>query len=276
MRNARTTIGRSLLLAVAGAVALACSVKEDRTECPVYVTVLTDRFAQHGIGEGLITIAADRLLSRDTVSFLSQIRDAYVKACPRDFAQVSVLAGVEGGILTDGTLQIPRGSQADLVWAYGTSFSAWADEYIVDAVPHKQFCLVHFLFDGSSTAPDNYPWRFRLRAECSGMDLYTLEPVPGSYSAVVGPNALGEWYGVLPRQRANNILLEVYLPETGNPALGRTDYVFDLGEAFEKQGYDWTLEDLPDIEIQVGFVYASLTLNVRPWEGPGEYSQIEI
>ena len=50
MRNARTTIGRSLLLAVAGAVALACSVKEDRTECPVYVTVLTDRFAQHEIG----------------------------------------------------------------------------------------------------------------------------------------------------------------------------------------------------------------------------------
>lgn len=108
------------------------------------------------------------------------------------------------------------------------------------------------------------------------MDLYTLEPVPGSYSATVGPNSLGEWYGVLPRQRVNNMLLEVYLPEAGNPALGRTDYVFDLGEAFERQGYDWTLEDLPDIEIQVGFVYASLTLHVRPWEGPDEYSQIEI
>jgi hypothetical protein len=276
MHHVWTTIGRRLLFAAAAAVALACSVKEDRTECPVYVTVLTDRFAQRGISEGLISFSTTRLLSRDSVSFLSRIRDAYVKACPRDFAQVSVLAGVEGGILSDGTLQTPRGSQADLIWAYGTSFSAWADEYTVDAVPHKQFCLVHFLFDGSSTAPEDYPWRFRLRAECSGMDLYTLEPVAGSYNATVGPNALGEWYGVLPRQRANNMLLEVYLPEPGNPALGRTDYVFDLGEAFERQGYDWTLEDLPDIEIQVGFVYAGLTLTVQPWEGPDEFSQIEI
>jgi len=49
--------------------------------------------------------------------------------------------------------------------------SAEADEYVVDAVPHKQYCLVHFLFDGSPTAPEGYPWRFRLLADCAGMNI---------------------------------------------------------------------------------------------------------
>ncbi|MBR3652596.1 MAG: hypothetical protein IKN60_01435 [Bacteroidales bacterium] len=267
---------RLLLAAVIVFAPLSCSVKEDRTECPVYVTVLTDRFVQQGISDGIISFGAAQPIRRETVSFLSYVREGFEQACPRDFARVSVLAGVDHALLREGTLETPYGSQADLVWAYGETFSAYADEYVVDAVPHKQFCLVRFLFDGSRFAPEDYPWRFRLKAECSGMDIYTLAPLPGPYSALVGPNALGEWYGVLPRQLSNNMLLEVFVPEAEGSAEGRTEYVIDLGKAFEAQGYDWTLEDLKDIEVQVGFIEADLTVTVHEWERSDSYGVIEI
>ena len=255
---------------------LSCSVKEDRMECPVYVTVLTDRFAQQGLQEGTVSFSADRLLARDEINFLSYLREGYEQACPRDFARVAVLSGVENGRLSEETLFIPSGRQADLLWAFGTSFSAGEDSYLLDAVPHKQYCLIKFLFDESPTAPGDYPWRFRLLADCSGMNIYTLEPVDGTYRSSVGPNAVGEWYGVLPRQRSNNMRMEVYLPNADDETEGRTDYVLDLGKAFEKSGYDWSQEDLKDISVKVGFSEAGIRLTVQEWEGDDHYHEIEI
>ncbi|MCR4860729.1 MAG: hypothetical protein K5910_08715 [Bacteroidales bacterium] len=254
----------------------ACSVKEDRTECPVYVTVLTDRFLQQGLDGGIVSFAAAAPIKRDSISFLSYVRQGYAQACPRDYARVAVLSGLEHSLVSGEALEVLPGRQAGLVWAYGISFSAEADEYVVDAVPHKQYCLVHFLFDGSPTAPEGYPWRFRLLADCAGMNIYTLEPLPGDYRTVVEPNALGEWTAVLPRQRDNTMRLEVFLPVEGASGEEAADYVVDLGEAFAQQGYDWTREDLLDITVNVGFTSAGIALSVREWEGDDSYRDIEI
>ena len=260
--------------AIAGC--LSCSVKEDRMECPAYVTVLTDRFAQQGLQDGTVSFSADHLLARDEINFLSYLREGYEQACPRDYARAAVLSGVENGRLSEDRFVIPPGRQADLLWAYGTAFSAEEDSYVLDAVPHKQYCLIKFLFDDSPTPPGDYPWRFRLLADCSGMNIYTLEPVEGTYRSVVGPNAIGEWYGVLPRQKTNNMRLEVFLPNADDETEGRTDYTLDLGKAFEKQGYDWGEEDLKDIAVTVGFTETGIRLTVEEWEGDDHYHEIEI
>lgn len=267
---------RGMMTSAAVLGCLSCSVKEDRMECPAYVTVLTDRFAQRGLQDGTVSFSAERLLIRDEINFLSYLREGYEQACPRDYARAAVLSGVENSRLSEETLFVPPGKQADLLWAFGASFSAEEDSYVLDAIPHKQYCLIKFLFDESATAPADYPWRFRLLADCSGMNIYTLEPVEGSYRSVVGPNAVGEWYGVLPRQKANNMRLELFLPDADNEEEGRTDYVVDLGKAFEKQGYDWLQEDLKDIAVKVGFSEAGIRLTVEEWEGDDHYHEIEI
>ena len=267
---------RGLPLLAEGALCLSCRGKEDRMECPVYVTVLTDRFAQQGLQDGTVSFSADKLLIRDEINFLSYLREGYEQACPRDFARAAVLSGVENSRLSEDNLFVPPGRQADLLWAFGTSFSTEEDAYVLDAIPHKQYCLIQFLFDDAPTAPADYPWRFRLLADCSGMNIYTLEPAEGSYRSVVGPNAVGEWYGVLPRQKANNMRLEVFLPNADDESEGRTDYVLDLGKAFEKQGYDWRQEDLKDITVKVGFSEAGIRLTVQEWEGDDHYHEIEI
>ena len=276
MAGIRYLVARAILGMAALSLALACSVKEDRIECPVYVTVMTDEFVRLGMSEGLVSFSGTHVIDREDVSFLSILRSGYCQACPREYARAAVFSGAENYILVEEAMRVIPGCQAGPLWAYGESFSAQSDEYVIDATPHKQYCLVQFLFDDSPKADPDYPWRFRIKAGCSGMDIYTLEPLEGAYSACVGPDALGEWYGVIPRQKANDLLLEVYLPETGHEEKGRVDYVIDLGAKFEAMGYDWTAEDLRDVSVKVGFTSAGITVSVEEWEGDNTYENIEI
>ena len=268
---ARAVLGTAILSLFPG-----CSVKEDRIECPVYVTVLTDEFVRLGMNEGLVSFSGKRVIDREDVSFLSILRSGYRQACPREYARAAVFSGAENYILVENTMRVLPGCQAGLLWAYGESFSAQADEYVIDATPHKQYCLVQFLFEDAATPPSDYPWRFRIKAACSGMDIYTLEPLEGDYSACVGPNALGAWYGVIPRQKSNDLLLEVYLPDSDREDTGQVEYVIDLGARFEALGYDWTATDLRDITVKVGFASADITVSIQDWEGDNSYEHIEI
>ena len=271
-------IRRKMACAVLGMAVLApaCSVKEDRIECPVYVTVLTDQFVIRGMNEGKVSFSSSHVIDREDISFLTFLRDGYRQACPREFARVAIFSGAENYTLTEESMMVLPGRQAGLLWAYGESFSANSDEYVVDAEPHKQYCLVQFLFDKSTTAPSDYGWRFRIKAACSGMDIYTLEPLEGEYSCYVGPNAVGAWYGVIPRQKSNDLLLEVFLPDGDDEQEGRVDYVIDLGKKFEALGYDWTAEDLRDVSVSVGFASMGVTVSVQDWEGDDSYKNIEI
>lgn len=269
-------LARAILGMAALPLLLGCSVKEDRIECPVYVTVLTDEFVRLGMNEGLVSFSDTHVIDREDVSFLAILRSGYKQACPREFARAAVFSGAENYILVEEALRVIPGCQAGLLWAYGESFSAQSDEYVIDAKPHKQYCLVQFLFEDSPRAAPDYPWRFRIKAACSGMDIYTLAPLEGEYSACVGPNAVGAWYGVIPRQKANDLLLEVYLPDSDREDQGRIDYVIDLGARFAAMGYDWTAEDLRDVSVKVGFASAEITVGVQDWEGDNSYEHIEI
>ena len=75
--DARTLLAAALLFAP-----VACSVKENRSECPVYVTVLTDRFLQQGLHEGVISFAAAQPLHREKVGFLSCVREGLMLRFP--------------------------------------------------------------------------------------------------------------------------------------------------------------------------------------------------
>lgn len=276
MAGIRNNVARTVLGTLLMALLPACSVKEDRIECPVYVTVLTDEFVRLGMNEGKVSFSDSHVIEREEVSFLSLLRYGYQQACPREYARAAVFSGAENYLIKEDAMHVMTGHQAGLLWAYGETFSVQADEYVIDAEPHKQYCLVQFLFGDSQTAPPDYPWRFRIQAGCSGLNIYTLEPLDGVYSASVGPNALGAWYGVIPRQKSNDLLLEVYLPDSDDETKGRTDYVIDLGQKFDALGYDWTAEDLADVTVRVGFSSAGITVNVLDWEGDDSYKNIEI
>lgn len=256
--------------------AASCSVKEERDGCPVYVTVVTDRFIQNGHSDGIVSFHALEAIDRESISFLSYIGTGFRQACPRDYARAAVLSGLEHEKIDATTLYVPFGRQAGRVWSYGETFSAQEDEYRIEAVPHKQYCLVKFFFGDSPTAPADYPWRFRIRAACNAMNIYTAEPLAGEYCCPVGPDAAGEWYAVIPRQQRNDLQLELFVPEAGSLYAGETEYEVDLGKRFEEKGYDWTQPDLTDIAVKVGFASTGIQVEVLDWNGDDSYRSIEI
>lgn len=267
---------RALCAAMLLSGAAACSVKEVRDECPVYVTVLTDRFVRRDLDGGTLSFDSRDLEKREELSFRALAGAGYVQALSREYARVSVISGAENERFAEALMMTPYGHQAGRIWAYGESFSARADEYVVDAEPYKQYCLVQFLFDDGPLAPEDYAWRFRIRADCNGMNIYTLEPLEGEYCCPVGPDALGAWYGVIPRQKRNTMLLEVFAPNEGGGIEGPTEYVIDLGARFEELGYDWTRPDLADVSVRVGFTAAGIFVEVEDWERDDRYSHVEI
>lgn len=264
------------VLVLGGAIAAAgCSVKEDRSFCPVYVTVLVDRFVQQGFNDGSVSFSSGSVLKREETSFLSHLRDGCTWPCPRSLAGTAVVSGIVNGIFSGDTLLFRKGLEADPVWSYGESFSVDDDDYTVDAVPHKQYCKLKFVMDGAESS-GKYPWRFRVKAGCNGINLVTSEPVKGEYQTIVGPNALGEWYTIVPRQSGNRLLVEIFLPDGDSHSQGRLEYVFDLGAVFEKASYDWTAPDLKDMEVRVDFSSADLKIEVIDWEGDDSYGDFVI
>lgn len=259
------------LAAVLGAAVLllgasSCSVKEIRTDCPVYVSVLLDRFLQNELSEGMVIFSDADKYHSELINFFPYKGIGYEYPVNRHLARTTVLSGMDYEVFTEETVTVPYGKQCGLLWGFTQTFSAEQDLFTVDAVPHKQYCMVRFTFDnGSFKAPSPYPWHFRIFAECNGLNLFTMQPVEGAYCCPVGPNAVGEFTGVIPRQKENKLTMEIFVPNEDSDIEGVTEYTIDLGARFAKLGYDWTQEDLGDVSIKVGFASGTVDVDVVEW-----------
>lgn len=256
---------------------VSCTVKEDRSGCPSYVTVNVDEFIRKGFSEGTVTVRTVRIAEQPALNLLEYLGDGYTTSVPRAPACVSVVSGLdrcaprEGG----GLLAAPDGVPFDPVWAYSEEFIPEGDDYLVKALPHKQYCAVHFRLEDVED-PLAYPFVFRLRAATRGMDILTLAPAGDGYVTTVRPNVLGEFTGILPRQADNNMLLDVVLPDSDPDGEGEVYYTVDLGKKFAQKGYDWTKVDLDDIEVTVNFACADVEVRIIGWDRDDSYTDVVI
>lgn len=253
-------------------VALAsCSVKEDRGDCPAYVTVNVDRFINRDLPNGTVVFDDPFAHHSEEINFYPYSGIGYEWPVDRHLARVTVLSGYDREKIGESEVRVPYGQMAGMVWAYTETFSAESDLYVVDAWPHKQYCLVRFMFDNGYKAPEPYPWRFRIKAECNGFDLYTLEPLVGEYCCTVWPNAQGQFSCIIPRQLGNNLIMEIFVPNEDSETEGRVEYVIDLGKRFENLGYDWSVPDLGDVSLKVGFASGEVDVSVDGWINDNTY-----
>lgn len=276
VRMFRKILGTACLCALLVLSLVGCSVKELRDGCPAYVTILTDKFYETGhIAGKLFFDDEDNGLRSEDVEFAPLYGRGYEVPLNRDFARVSVVSGTDMERFDGSKMYVPYGQMAGLVYAFTDSFSVKGDLHVVETFPKKQFCLVQFMFGGSTVAPPRFRWRFRLKADCNALDLFTLQPVAGDYCCVVGPNSKGEWYGVIPRQMESNLTLEIYVPNSDSEIEGETEYVIDLGKYFRESGYDWEAENLPDVSVKVDFSAPEMFIEVASWVHDNTYRYIE-
>ena len=252
-----------MIIGAAFAAVTACSVKEDRGDCPCWLEIdlsgcghYADEVQLKGWTSQKNVLGAN-VLGEDFMTL-------YEAEVPRGTVDYVACGGTGESRMTGMTMTIPEGEQCGPLFAYRTSLITEC-ETVTDKVHlHKQYAAVHLGFeraDGmTATATD-----VTVRGDWCGMDLRDLSPVKGTFSYAPEADSDGLWTFRLPRQGDDGLLLDVYSEGTLLDSI-------KLGEVIAKTGYDWTAEDLADIWIGVDWARGEISVRVEGWSEGSVYT----
>ncbi len=241
-----------------------CSVKEDRTSCPCIVTLDASAF------EGDYQRAYSQLITqtqdlRDTLD-LSMGETSCEWLAQKGVMTSYVYAGLVESTEHEGIVSIPLGHQADPLRGYCRRFECYEEELTVVAKVNRQGALVNF--EIKDVEDGMYQYNLEVVSDVSGIDLRTMYPVKGEFrcSLPLDGNARGSF--LMPRQLPESKpFINVYLQDTLIDTL-------PLHEWIQAVGYDWTQEDLPDINISVDQGQLQVHVSVEGWSGDNVYEVI--
>lgn len=234
---ARTPLAFRLLFLV---LLSACSVKEDRKECPCFLTAVFDREFSGRLtlcgwqGTGCV-FKMEGIEPNAVGEFVTRIE--------RGVYDLSASVGYN---------VISPGSECDslYLWSSEAPVDATGEELSISLDLHKQFATVFLTLDS--------PAAVHVSGEVRGVELFTREPIEGEFSFDPGSEDGLSYVFRLPRQR----------PGT-NPGLELTldsEVVIPLGVMIADAGYDWSEPSLKDIVLHLEYVGLSAQVTVLPWE----------
>ena len=284
-----------------------CSIKEDRDGCPCWMTVEMPGQAGHdgekvgqdgkspvGAGDdGTVVLRLRGNSDEDAVDYEYRVTEAVrvdVGALeyevPRGSVGVSAVAfgnEIPGRAGYDGKsagydgdeIRVPVGEQMDSLYGFFKMYHTRCESVLCDVELHKEFCTVSFTLgeDGYSS-----PYRIEVWGNVAGVSAWDLIPVKGDFRyAPVQKN--GVYQVRVPRQEDNSLeLVMVEMPDQvghdGRSPVGAGDdgerTVVDrlpLGEYIARSGYDWTAEDLADVNVALDLEMQQVMITVSGWDG---------
>ena len=272
MANRMKYLKTSTVLAVLSAVILSasCSVKEDRTPCPSYLTVYYHEavpvMEENGIHTGVITTVTNSAAFR----FRSDVDPAEypagleVPVLPKSIATVSAIAGVMTSEVGEDVLTYRRGAEPDRIWAVSDPVDCTGElaEYVV--VLHKQYAVMRVIFKGA----DEYAnLRMEVHGNFNAFETSTLIPVKGAFYTDLRHVHGETWEVIVPRQGDDALSLRLYDGD---------EYLYDVpvGKNLATAGYNWSKRDLDDFEVFLDWAVPEVGIKIAPWRDGGEESHI--
>ena len=272
-----------------------CSIKEDRDGCPCWMMVEMPGQAGYdgekvghdgrspvGAGDdGCVVLRLRGNSDEDAVDYEYQVTEAVrvdVGALeyevPRGSVGVSAVAfgneipgragydGLKAGY--DGEragydgdeIRVPVGEQMDSLYGFFKMYHTRCESILCDVELHKEFCTVSFTLgeDGYSS-----PYRIEVWGNVAGVSAWDLMPVLGEFR--YAPMQKNGVYQVrVPRQEDNS--LELVMVEDSE-IVDR----LPLGEYIARSGYDWTAEDLADVNVALDLEMQQVMITVSGWDG---------
>ena len=240
------------------AVLPACSVKENRSACPCYLTVdptgVPEAVEEMPVAmevsgakdfRGAMTLAGEDCLEEFTVDV------------PRPNVFVSVFSGAGECFVPGVGLRIPEGEQCPPVRMFSRRVRTDGETARVRPVPAKRYCTVTIRI-----VPVNdvflESFHLELTGSVCGYDLDSA-PAEGAFRCPVYPSPEGLCVVRIPCQKDNSLMMNVL---DGSESLR----FFALGEYIAESGYDWTAENLEDIYLEIDYAATAFTIRVNGWE----------
>ena len=162
-------------------------------------------------------------------------------------------------------IRVPVGEQMDSLYGFFKMYHTRCESVLCDVELHKEFCTVSFTLgkDGYSS-----PYRIEVWGNVAGVSVWDLMPVLGEFRYV--PMQENGVYQVrVPRQVDNSLEL-VMLEIPDQVGYDGERVVVDrlpLGEYIARSGYDWTAEDLADVNVALDLEMQQVMITVSGWDG---------
>ena len=153
-------------------------------------------------------------------------------------------------------IRVPVGEQMDSLYGFFKMYHTRCESVLCDVELHKEFCTVSFTLgeDGYTSPYDIEVW-----GNVAGVSAWDLMPVLGEFR--YAPMQKNGVYQVrVPRQEDNS--LELVMVEDSE-IVDR----LPLGEYIARSGYDWTAEDLADVNVALDLEMQQVMITVSGWDG---------
>ena len=252
----------AIIVGILGLMALcSCSVKEDRSDCPCWLTV--DLSETNGAYVQLKAWCPAPVFSESIPR--SQRNAFHEYRVPRGQVRLSAYRETPGLFLEGEVLSITEGSQMDSLFACTSLVDTDAEFAHETILLHKNFATVSVIFkDEENGRPADC--RLDVSGTVAGVDVRTLEPIPGRFSCTAEEPLEGGFAFRVPRQMDADLNAALYSHD------GILMESYPVGWLIQQAGFDWSKTDLSDVEILVDTPTASFTITVKEWDGPVSFS----
>ena len=191
------------------------------------------------------------------------------------------IAGYDGD-----EIRVPVGEQLDSLYGFFRMFYTRCESVLCNVELHKEFCTVSFTLGDEGYVS---PYDIEVWGNVAGVSVWDLMPLEGDFRFAPVPED-GVYRVRVPRQVDNSlelVMLEIprqarndnkEMPDQvgydGRSPVGagydgeRT--VVDrlpLGEYIARSGYDWTAEDLADVNVVLDLEMQQVMITVSGWDG---------
>ena len=247
----------SLLLAVS------CSFKEKRIDCPCWLTIELSDIKRVSDKASIELLKDGEIIYSDMVSWKDIENGQFERTVLKGIVRTSVCSGAAR--MSSSKAIFTGGQMADTIWAHTAEVDC-TGETAVDVVRmHRQFARVtlRFLDRESAQGID----ALSVSTDCGGLDLMTLSPLPGDWGMALELSDGGTAGFFVPRLRQDGRLVL-----TVTSAEKEKDEI-DLHRLLEDAGYRWDREDLDDVTVGLDFNLGVIGIRIDPWKEGQKYEE---
>lgn len=250
-------------VALMAASAASCSVKENRTECPCFLTLDLGSVGAAGLMEQglkdlrILLVSGSGFSAEEDFRLEDEVK-VYNVAVPKSDVEVMALCSGGGECSVEDGFVIVKGEECPVVHMFAESFVADAGEMRRTVVLHRNFCRLSVRMKTSFNALPR-PFTITVEGNVCG---YRLDGTPagGAFNCTSAPSVAGECSIRIPRQNDASLRLVIEFLDSDEVRS------FPVGEYILESGYDWTAPDLEDISVEMDFSRSGLTFSISKWK----------
>ena len=249
-----------LCFAILFLLAFSCSVKEDRTECPCFLSLKVLPQAEHvfpggaawcGLFDGDGSVLTENSLGR------MNVRDTLLafEVAPRR----RISAVVSNHRPQNGAVKASEGEEFCALYAFRKELDCLGEEARDSiCIQNKEFCTLTVQLSAQAV-PLAEDLVLNVSAPFCGTEFPSLRAARGNYTCRTPFNSAGVAVVRIPRQADVGLLISV-------EKLGRFSSEIDLYTIMDTSDYDWMKESLSDFSVTVNLNSISGHCAVLDWE----------